>query len=95
VHLFEGRWHQTRRHGRTAIRGEYLPHIHQYNIPEQEVLQVQELTAAIAELETKESAKGKGKEWAKTPEESSDTSSDKETESPINQQIRNSPINLH
>jgi hypothetical protein len=38
VHLFEGRWHQTTRHGKTAIRGEHLPHIHQYDIPEQEIL---------------------------------------------------------
>jgi hypothetical protein len=95
VHLFEGRWHQTKRHGKMAIRGKHLPHIHQYDTPEQEVLQVQELTAAIAKLETKESAKDKGKEWARTLEESSDTSSNEEAESPIDQQIRNSPINLH
>jgi hypothetical protein len=85
VHLFKKGWHQTKRHGKTAIRGEYLPHIHQYDTPKQEVLQVQELTAAIAKLETEELAKGKGKEQTKTPEESSDTSSDEEAESPIDQ----------
>jgi hypothetical protein len=70
-----------------------FPYIHQYDTPEQEILQVQELTAAIAELETKGSSKGRGKEQAKTPEESSDSSSDKE--SPIDQQIRNSPFYLY
>jgi hypothetical protein len=95
VHLFKERWHQTKRHRKTAIRGKYLPHIHQYDTLKQEILQVQELMAAIAELETEESSKNKGKERAKTPEESSDTSSDKETESLINQQIRNSPVHLH
>jgi hypothetical protein len=34
VHLFEGKWYQTMRHGKTAIRGEHLLHIHQYDISE-------------------------------------------------------------